>query len=550
MKKFITFALIAAMMLTMIVVGTSAAAWDGTSVSTSLKGEGTEASPYLVESAADLAFLAKSVNEGTNYAGKYITQTADIDLGGKEWTPIGYCYSFKDSASVEFKADVPFSGVYNGCGYSVTGLSITKNTLHNVGLFGYISSAAGEAGVANLTVEGAIAIDNPAFAYTNSASEAAAYKDNGGLGALVGWVNWSGKKYDNKAYFTNITTDVSITLTNCGMQYRLGGVAGQPFYAIFENVVNNGNISYTGTATTRIAGMAGQTNSCTYKGCVNNGDITVNITADQTARACGFTSVVTVGPDADIYTEFLNCVNNGNIEATTGNNNTLVAGIAGDAYPAGASTRLRITNCVNTGNMTSHVSTSASGKYAHTGGIGAYFGNNNHDIYVTGCVNTGEIAYTSFEGAQNRACGLIGSIYSPGHTDKFVLSNCITTKSTMVSQTYNIGYNVDKGAYRIEMFKTNIEPTTEGVDVVALATAAIKTIEDAIVPSTYKIAGFDTAYKAPAAPETTTPAAPETTTPSTPSIPSTPNTGDVTSVIVLALVAVAAGAVLTIKKAR
>ena len=91
MKKFITFALLAAMMLTMIVVGTSAAAWDGTSVSTSLKGEGTEASPYLVESAADLAFLAKSVNEGTNYAGKYLTQTADIDLGGKEWTPIGRC---------------------------------------------------------------------------------------------------------------------------------------------------------------------------------------------------------------------------------------------------------------------------------------------------------------------------------------------------------------------------------------------------------------------------------------------------------------------------
>ena len=105
MKKIITIALIAAMMLSMIVVGTSAAAWDGTSVSASLKGEGTEASPYLVESAADLAFLAKSVNDGTSYEGKYFTQTADIDLGGKEWTPIGYCLSFKDSHGVSMNTE-------------------------------------------------------------------------------------------------------------------------------------------------------------------------------------------------------------------------------------------------------------------------------------------------------------------------------------------------------------------------------------------------------------------------------------------------------------
>ena len=89
MKKFLTLALIAAMMLSMIVVGTSAAAWDGTTVSESLKGEGTAEKPYLIETGADLAFLAKTVNEGEAYEGKYFTQTADIDLGNKEWTPIG-----------------------------------------------------------------------------------------------------------------------------------------------------------------------------------------------------------------------------------------------------------------------------------------------------------------------------------------------------------------------------------------------------------------------------------------------------------------------------
>lgn len=529
MKKFITFALLAAMMLTMIVVGTSAAAWDGTTVSESLKGEGTEASPYLVESAADLAFLAKSVNEGTNYEGKYITQTADIDLGGKEWTPIGYGFDFKDAHDVSMKTEKPFSGVYNGCGYSITGLSITKNTLENVGLFGYIRSTNAEAGVANLKVEGSITIDNPAYPYTNSASESATYNANGGLGALVGWVNMSGVKYANKAYFTNIVTDVDITLTNCAMQYRLGGVAGQSFYSVFENVVNNGNISYTGTATTRIAGMAGQTNSCTYTGCVNNGDITVKVNANQVSRACGMSSVITVGPDTAVYTEFINCVNNGNIDNTTGVSNAYTAGIAGDAYPGGASIRLKITNCLNTGNLSGHTSVDKPADtkyYTHTGGLCGYFGNDNKDIYVTGCVNTGEVSFTSYEGAENRTCGLIASIYSPNVTDKYVLSNCITSKSTMLSGTANLGYKVDKFAYKNEMMKTNMDSTTEGVE--ALAAAAAKTIEDAIVPSTYKIAGFPTGYVAPA----------------------TPDTGDVTSVIILALVAVSCGAVLTLKKTR
>ena len=112
MKKIITIALIAAMMLTMLVANVSADAWDGTSVSESLKGEGTAASPYLVESAADLAFLAKSVNEGTTYEGKYITQTADIDLGGKAWKAIG------DNTN-------SFMGIYDGKGHEIKNFTYT-----------------------------------------------------------------------------------------------------------------------------------------------------------------------------------------------------------------------------------------------------------------------------------------------------------------------------------------------------------------------------------------------------------------------------------------
>ena len=47
-------------------------------------------SPYTISTAAGLAGLAKLVNDGTdNFSGKTIKLAADIDLGGKEWTPIG-----------------------------------------------------------------------------------------------------------------------------------------------------------------------------------------------------------------------------------------------------------------------------------------------------------------------------------------------------------------------------------------------------------------------------------------------------------------------------
>ena len=90
MRRIFIFVLIAMMICPILSVGSSAEAWDGVTQSSSLKGEGTAESPLLIESAADLACLARTVNKGMSYEGKYITQTADIDLGGKEWTPIGY----------------------------------------------------------------------------------------------------------------------------------------------------------------------------------------------------------------------------------------------------------------------------------------------------------------------------------------------------------------------------------------------------------------------------------------------------------------------------
>ena len=112
-------------------------------------GAGTEASPYLIGSAEELAFLAYQVNEnGQTFAGKYFALTADIDLSDYYWRPIGLEY---DSAGQNLTRPFAgsFSGSYKGVQHIISGLytqpvpeGLTDATAlrayNDQGLFGYV----------------------------------------------------------------------------------------------------------------------------------------------------------------------------------------------------------------------------------------------------------------------------------------------------------------------------------------------------------------------------------------------------------------------------
>lgn len=87
-------------------------------------GDGTQGAPYQISSAGDLANLAKMVSGGETYESTYFELTADIDLGGKEWTPIGT----KDSQ---------FAGKFSGNGKTIRNLTVGGGD--NSGLFAYSS---------------------------------------------------------------------------------------------------------------------------------------------------------------------------------------------------------------------------------------------------------------------------------------------------------------------------------------------------------------------------------------------------------------------------
>ena len=55
-------------------------------------GSGTKEDPYQIATAEQLALLAKDVNSGVadkTHGGEYFILTADIDLSGHVWTPLG-----------------------------------------------------------------------------------------------------------------------------------------------------------------------------------------------------------------------------------------------------------------------------------------------------------------------------------------------------------------------------------------------------------------------------------------------------------------------------
>ena len=78
---------------------------------TEFQGSGNTAEdPYLIRNVNDLKLLAEKVNSGTDYAGKYFKQTANIDLKNEpNWTPIG-------------KSRLPFQGTFDGDGHQITNL--------------------------------------------------------------------------------------------------------------------------------------------------------------------------------------------------------------------------------------------------------------------------------------------------------------------------------------------------------------------------------------------------------------------------------------------
>ena len=238
--------------------------WDG-SVSTSLSGEGTEEAPYQINSAADLAYLASSVNGGESYEGKYFVLNVNVNLNNYSWTPIG-------------TAATPFAGIFDGNGKKISNLYVYTSSTH-VGLFGYVSGTVKNLGIASGTVTysstpstvyagGLVGylsgtVENCySFATVNVRSTSSTY-----AGGLVGYVT-TGATVSNSYATGNVT---GYTSSN-GFAYA-GGVVGYNKGTI-EGSLAFGNVTATGQsdAQSRNGGLAGRNDDGTVTDCYRSED--------------------------------------------------------------------------------------------------------------------------------------------------------------------------------------------------------------------------------------------------------------------------------------
>lgn len=116
--------------------------WSG-SVSSALKGNGTEEDPYLISSEGDLAYLANKVNGQTaepEY--EYYKLIQNINLNFEEWTPIGI---YENSYQY-------FCGSFDGNGYTISDVYISKIDTPYVGLFGFTKDSE----IRNIALTGAM----------------------------------------------------------------------------------------------------------------------------------------------------------------------------------------------------------------------------------------------------------------------------------------------------------------------------------------------------------------------------------------------------------
>ena len=134
------------LLLTGIMAEAQTSVWDG-SKKIWTRGSGTESDPYLIETAANLAFLSYMVNKDFDTQGLYFRLTTDIDLNGSEdqpWKPIGLYNRGVDEDgcdrgslnSVGYSLNTAFRGHFDGGGHVISNIYVDNENGY-AGLFGY-----------------------------------------------------------------------------------------------------------------------------------------------------------------------------------------------------------------------------------------------------------------------------------------------------------------------------------------------------------------------------------------------------------------------------
>lgn len=246
-------------------------------------GFGIKTNPYLIEDVEDLKLLAKKVNSGETYEGKYFKQTANIDLENEpNWTPIGGTV-IEHPSTWEISV---FKGNYDGDGYKITNLTTTEDSNH-VGLFGKVEDAT----IQNCNITGNV----NGYNYVGGIV--------GGVGVKTKILNCSfqGSVMGESDCVGGIVgeTSAECEVSGCfargkveGLQ-KVGGIAGKGVgtikncYALADVTAKSDFSPNTNEAGNYAGGIAGDVFYCTIENCYYSGKVSAK---DYAGGIAGYVS--------------------------------------------------------------------------------------------------------------------------------------------------------------------------------------------------------------------------------------------------------------------
>lgn len=239
-----------------------------------LEGEGTEESPFLVKTEADLAKFAEFVLDGETLAGYYLRLENDITVSGA-FTVIG-------------SSKKPFSGYFDGNNKTITGVNVEGNNY--LGMFAVLYKAT----VKNLTVEGNVIGAKGTNGLLAGQVQSGTTIENvtvkgsltGGAAELGGIAGATYKNGDDIIVIKNCVNYATINAQFTGNNMA-GGIVGATVsqLILIENCNNYGKVSGNGTFDGGIVGLFRQcTVDTKVTGCYNYGDITGGVSGRRYRR--------------------------------------------------------------------------------------------------------------------------------------------------------------------------------------------------------------------------------------------------------------------------
>lgn len=441
--------------------------WDGIT-KTEPQGAGTLADPYQISNGAELAWVAESVNTRSSLKGldnTFYKLTADIDLGGHSWTPIGNETQWSPGGSTSFKPY--FGGKFIGNGHTIKNLNVSKQTDGNAGLFGYVVGAV----ICDMTIDGATVSDTYAGSFVGTgfgstrlcnlhAMNVSVASPNS-AGGIVGFLAGDGS--GTPTVCDSSMESGTVTAPNNALNYAgVGGIVGYIATGYVDRCRCEADATisaYRGAAggilgkSGTFGGMAsGGSSHVDIKDCYNKAPVTVMYTGQMYS---GWGASAAGGIAGYIHNSICTvkyCYNTGDV-TVAGSRSTSEPSYAGGIV--GYDVVSQILNCANMGKVST--SNTASRKTNAAPGvpkIGVISGRGNKDStcrYLTGCLQEGTPATASKAG--------LFSVNSPSSSqavaseEAFIEATCTLLKnstSTGAWKMLEIGLPTLKSCVEVE----------------------------------------------------------------------------------------------------